>query len=212
MLSGDLNLGIFSTRGAYERVEGSGFTSQTVPASATYMHFNFLKQDSPIQDLGVRRLSPNPLTGQRSARSPRAPRTRRATVLLFRSPRVSPTSPTRASCSTTPRRSKETSSRPAGPSPGAAGPRMAGRSRSISLSPALRRRKQASGGLRPRRLEQARDRRQCRGRGPGHRRGSTGRGHLRRLARGVDQRLQSGHHLAVPHLSVFAQLLLPGER
>lgn len=55
MLSGDLNLGIFSTRGAYERVEGSGFTSQTVPASATYMHFNFLKQDSPIQDLGVRR-------------------------------------------------------------------------------------------------------------------------------------------------------------
>jgi peptide/nickel transport system substrate-binding protein len=55
MLGGDLNLGIFTTRGAYERLADDRFESTVVPASATYMHFNFLKKGSPIQDLGVRK-------------------------------------------------------------------------------------------------------------------------------------------------------------
>ncbi|WP_432835238.1 ABC transporter substrate-binding protein [Dactylosporangium sp. CA-092794] len=56
MLSGELSLGIFTARGAYDRLAGDRFASKVVPASATYMHFNFLKQSSPIQDVAVRRV------------------------------------------------------------------------------------------------------------------------------------------------------------
>jgi len=55
MLSGDLNLGVFTTRGAYERLTGDDFAQSTVPASANYLHYNFLKEDNPAQDLGVRK-------------------------------------------------------------------------------------------------------------------------------------------------------------
>ncbi len=55
MLSGALDLGVFTTRGAYQRLTGSKFSQQTVPASATYLHFNFLKPENPAQDIGVRR-------------------------------------------------------------------------------------------------------------------------------------------------------------
>lgn len=55
MLGGDLNVGIFTTRGAYERLADDQFTTEVVPASATYMHFNFLKEDSPVHELGVRK-------------------------------------------------------------------------------------------------------------------------------------------------------------
>lgn len=54
MLSDDLDLGIFQTRGAYERLQSDQFDEQTVPASSTYVHFNFLDEDSPIQDIAVR--------------------------------------------------------------------------------------------------------------------------------------------------------------
>jgi peptide/nickel transport system substrate-binding protein len=55
MLSGDLNLGVLTTRGAYERLASDKFTSTTAPSSSTFVHFNFLKKDSPIQDIAVRK-------------------------------------------------------------------------------------------------------------------------------------------------------------
>lgn len=55
MVSGDLDFGVFQTRGAYERLDRDGFGEEVVPSSATYIHFNFLKDASPVQELGVRR-------------------------------------------------------------------------------------------------------------------------------------------------------------
>lgn len=55
MLSGDLDLGVLTTRGAYERLESDKFSSETVPSSSTFVHFNFLKKKSPVQDIAVRK-------------------------------------------------------------------------------------------------------------------------------------------------------------
>ncbi|MFD3483909.1 ABC transporter substrate-binding protein [Streptomyces sp. NPDC058665] len=55
MLAGDLGLGVFREEGAFDRLRASRFTTALVPSSATFVHFNFLKDSSPVQDIRVRR-------------------------------------------------------------------------------------------------------------------------------------------------------------
>jgi len=54
MLAGDLDAAFLVQPGAYERLADAGYLTRSAPNAAMFVHFNFLRDGSPVLDLGVR--------------------------------------------------------------------------------------------------------------------------------------------------------------